>query len=40
MDEIAKEKINLEISKIDVLVSKSSLLLTKCEQSEPDFFDL
>ncbi len=40
MDEITKEKINLEISKIDTLVSKSSLLLTKCQHSEPDFFDL
>ena len=40
MDEITKEKINLEISKIDTLVSKSSLLLTKCKNIEPDFFDL
>lgn len=40
MDEITKEKINLEISKIDTLVSKSSLLLTKCKNTEPDFFDL
>ena len=40
MDEITKEKINLEISKIDTLVRKSSLLLTKCKNSEPDFFDL
>lgn len=40
MDEITKEKINLEISKIDTLVSKSSLLLTKCQNTEPDFFDL
>lgn len=40
MDEITKEKINLEISKIDTLVNKSSLLLTKCKNTEPDFFDL
>ena len=33
-------KISLEISKIDTLVDKSSLLLEKCKFSEPDFFDL
>ena len=32
--------INLEISKIDMLVDKSSLLLIKCRSIEPDFFDL
>ena len=31
MDEQTKEKINLEISKIDSLVSKSSVLLNKCK---------
>lgn len=40
MDEITKEKIYLEISKIDNLVSKSSILLQKCRTKEPDFFDL
>ena len=40
MDSFTKEKINLEISKIDTLVDKSSLLLEKCKLSEPDFFDL
>ena len=40
MDNITKEKINLEISKLDILVDKSSLLLAKCNSSEPDFFDL
>ena len=40
MDEITKEKINLEVSKIDTLVDKSSLLIAKCRLSEPDFFDL
>ena len=40
MDDITKEKINLEISKLDILVDKSSLLLAKCNSSEPDFFDL
>ncbi len=40
MDSFIIEKINLEISKIDVLVEKSSLLLQKCSISEPDFFDL
>ena len=40
MDEKIKEMLNLEISKIDVLVDKSSLFLTKCRSIEPDFFDL
>ena len=40
MDDITIEKINLEISKIDILVDKSSLLLAKCNSAEPDFFDL
>lgn len=40
MDEITKEKINLEIIKIDTLVNKSSLLIIKCKNTEPDFFDL
>ena len=40
MDDITKEKLNLEISKIDTLVDKSSLLLVKYNYSEPDFFDL
>ena len=40
MDSFTQEKINLEISKIDTLVDKSSLLLEKCKFSEPDFFDL
>lgn len=40
MDEQTKEKINLEISKIDSLVSKSSILLNKCKIQEPDFVEL
>ena len=40
MDEQTKEKINLEISKIDSLVSKSSVLLNKCKIQEPDFIEL
>ena len=40
MDSFTQEKINLEISKIDTLVDKSSLLLEKSKFSEPDFFDL
>jgi len=40
LDSFTQEKINLEISKIDTLVDKSSLLLEKCKFSEPDFFDL
>ena len=40
MDETTRDKINLEISKIDTLVDKSALLLSKCKLTEPDFFDL
>lgn len=40
MDEITKEKIKLEISKIDSLVEKSSVLLAKCKSQEPDFIEL
>ncbi len=40
MDEITKEKIYLEISKIDNLVSKSTALIEKCKIQEPDFFEL
>ena len=35
-----KEKITLEISKINALVDKSSILLDKCKISEPDFVEL
>jgi len=34
------DSINLEISKIDKLVDNSSLLLSKCNISEPDFIEL
>ena len=40
MDEQTKEKLKLEISKIDSLVSKSSVLLCKCKVQEPDFIEL
>ena len=40
MDEITKEKIKLEISKIDSLVDKSSVLLDKSKVQEPDFIEL
>ena len=40
MDEIIKSKIQLEISKIDTLIDKSSILLTKCKITEPDFVEL
>jgi len=40
LDSVTKEKINMEISKIDILVKKSTLLLEKCKINAPDFFDL
>lgn len=40
LDELTKTKIGLEISKIDTLVEKSSLLLSKCKISESDFVEL
>ena len=40
MDEKIKEKINLEISKLDLLIGKSSILIEKCRIIEPDFFEL
>lgn len=40
MDNSIKEKITLEISKIDTLVEKSSILLDKCKIAEPDFVEL
>ena len=40
MDSSCKEKILLEIGKIDNLVEKSSVLLEKCKISEPDFIEL
>lgn len=40
MDESTKIKINLEISKIDKLIEKSSVLLSKCNSVEPDFIEL
>ena len=40
MDESTKAKIILEISKIDTLISKSSILLEKCKVIAPDFLEL
>lgn len=40
LDKICKEKISLEIEKIDSLIEKSSVLLTKCSILEPDFIEL
>ncbi len=37
MDDATKQKAALEISKIDNLVEKSSVLLSKCKIAEPDF---
>ena len=40
MDNSCKEKILLEIEKIDSLIEKSSVLLNKCNILEPDFIEL
>ena len=40
MDEITKAKIELEISKIDNLIEKTSVLLSKSKIQEPDFIEL
>lgn len=40
MDEIVKKKIEFEISQLDEHLSKSSLLVKKCEQDEPDYVEL
>ena len=40
MDEQIKEKIKFEISKIDTLIDKSSVLVQKCKLQEPDFIEL
>ncbi len=40
MDNFCKEKILLEVEKIDSLVSKSSVLLNKCNILKPDFIEL
>ncbi|MCR4789549.1 MAG: hypothetical protein K5839_00560, partial [Treponemataceae bacterium] len=40
MDNAIKEKISLEISKIDNLIDKSSVLYEKCKLEEPDFVEL
>lgn len=40
MDDGIKGKISLEITKIDVLVEKSSVLLEKCKITPPDFVEL
>lgn len=40
MDEIIKKKIEFEISQLDEHLSKSSLLVKKCTQQEPDFVEL
>ncbi len=40
MDDATKQKAALEISKIDNLVEKSSVLLSKCKIAEPDFVEL
>ena len=40
LDNTTKEKIKLEISKIDSLVDKSAILLQKCKIQEPDFVEL
>ena len=40
LDNSYKEKILLEIEKIDNLIEKSSVLLNKCNILEPDFIEL
>ena len=40
MDNSTKEKIELEISRISDLVDKSSVLVSKCKITEPDFIEL
>lgn len=40
MDDTTKAKIRLEISRIDSLVAKSSVLSAKCKTAEPDFVEI
>ncbi|MBR4826208.1 MAG: hypothetical protein IKZ86_15555 [Spirochaetaceae bacterium] len=40
MDKTTQEKIVLEISKIDTLIEKSGVLLSKCKIEIPDFIEL
>ena len=40
MDKTAQAKILLEISKIDTLIEKSGVLLSKCKIETPDFIEL
>ena len=40
MDEIIKKKIEFEITQLDEHLSKSSLLVKKCGQQDPDFIEL
>ncbi len=40
MDEITRRKIALEITKLDKLVEKSSILLSKSNITEPDFIEI
>ena len=40
MDEILKKKIEFEISQIDEHISKSSVLIKKCNLQEPDYVEL
>ncbi len=40
MDDATKQKAALEISKIDSLVEKASVLLSKCKIIESDFVEL
>ena len=40
LDNSCKEKILLEIEKIDNLIEKSSVLISKCNILEPDFIEV
>lgn len=40
MDNSCKEKVLLEVEKIDSLIEKSSVLLNKCNILEPDFIEI
>ena len=40
LDEIIKKKIEFEITQLDEHLSKSSLLVKKCAQQEPDYVEL
>ena len=40
MDDIIKKKIEFEITQLDEHLAKSSILVQKCKQQEPDYIEL